>query len=55
MRIEPCSLAFVSDYFKTEEMCNDAVEKDPYSLGYVPDHYKTARVCEKIVESEPRS
>ena len=26
---EPRSLPFISDYFKTEEMCNKAAEADP--------------------------
>ena len=38
---KPRFLAFVPDIFKTQDMCNKAVEKDPCSLAEVPDHYKT--------------
>ena len=30
----------VPDYFKTQGMCNKAVEKGPWSLTEVPDHFK---------------
>ena len=33
---QPRSLAFVPDFFKTEEMCNQAVEKDTNTLWHVP-------------------
>ena len=29
------------DHFKTQEMRNNAVEKEPYSLQYVPDYFVT--------------
>ena len=31
----------ISENFKTQEMCNKAVEKDPWSLMNVPDRFKT--------------
>ena len=30
----------ISDYFKTQDMCKKAVDKDPWSLEEVPDHFK---------------
>ena len=41
IRIEPRSLAFIPDHFKTQEMCNEAVEEDPCTLEFVPGHLKT--------------
>ena len=49
MHIEPLSLAYVPDHFKTPEMCNEAVSKKAYMLKYVPD-LKTQKMCEKAVE-----
>ena len=46
MRIEPYSLAFVPDCFKTQEMC----EIDPFNLWYVPDNLKTQGMCIRAVE-----
>ena len=51
--VEPCSLVYVPDHFKPEEMCNDDVEKDPYRLGDVPVRYRTAKLCQKIVKLYP--
>ena len=31
----------IPDYFKTQDMCNKAVEKDPWSLVEATDHFKT--------------
>ena len=34
--IEPRSLSFVPDRFKTEGVCIKAVRRNPYALDYVP-------------------
>ena len=47
--IDPYRLEFVSDRFKTEEMCNKAVHREPYSLGYVPDHLKAQEICDEAL------
>ena len=39
--MEPCSLAYVPDHFKTQRMCERAVEKFLRILEFVPDHFKT--------------
>ena len=39
--IEPLSLAYVLDRFKTQGICNKAVRREPYTLVYVPDHLRT--------------
>ena len=41
----------VSDNFKTQEMCNEAVHNNTYTLGYVPDHLKTRAVCNEVMHS----
>ena len=45
--MEPCSLAYVPDHFKTQEMCNMAVRMEPLLLKYVADHLKTQEMCLK--------
>ena len=41
------------DRFKTQEMCNKAVEKDSWALRFVPDHLKTQKMCDDAVWEEP--
>ena len=41
MRIEPYSLAFAPDCFKTQEMCDKAIEIDPFTLRHAPVNLKT--------------
>ena len=45
--------SWISDNFKTQEMCDKAVEKDPWSLAEEPDHFKTNEMCNKSVENGP--
>ena len=33
-------LKFISDCFKTEEICEKAIERWLYALALAPDHYK---------------
>ena len=40
----------ISGNFKTQDMCEKAVEKFPYQLENVPDHFKTQSMCEKAIE-----
>ena len=42
----------ISDNFKTQEMCDKAVEKDPWSLAEGPDNFKTQEMCNKAVEKD---
>ena len=51
LHIEPCSLAFVPDQFKTQKMCDKAIEIDPFTLWHVPDNLKTQRMCFRAVEA----
>ena len=52
-RMDPYSLEFVPDHFKTEEMCKEAVNNKAYMLRYVPDHLKTQEMCEKVMNVRP--
>ena len=47
--MDPYSLEYVPDRFKTEEMCNKAVRSEPYTLRYVPDHLKTQEMCNEAL------
>ena len=42
----------ISDNFKTQDMCNKAVEKDPWSLVEVPNNFKTHKMCNKAVKKD---
>ena len=37
IEVDPWQLHDVPDYFKTKEMCDQAVKHDSYSLRFVPD------------------
>ena len=50
VRRKPRSLVFVPDHFKTEGMCEGAVEKNQYTLRDVPLHFRTQEMCIKAVE-----
>ena len=47
---EPHSLEFLPDGYKTQEICNKAVEADPCILKFVPVHLRTH--CFKVVEKQ---
>ena len=49
VRINPLSLPFVPDCFKTQEMCDAAAREDPCELEFVPDHFKTQEMCNEAV------
>ena len=53
MLINPLSLPYVSDRFKTNEMFIKAVEEYPRTLDYVPNQYKTHKICDAIVKKRP--
>ena len=50
VHIEPRSLAFIPDHFKTEEMCSMAVEADPYTLKFAPVHLRTHEMFKGALE-----
>ena len=53
MRINSLSLAYVPDYFKTQEMCNEAVKIKLWMLLFVPDHFWTQEMCSKVMRTMP--
>ena len=53
MRINLAVFFHIPDSFKTQEMCNKAVEEEPSNLRYVPDLFKTEEMCDKAVLMEP--
>ena len=52
--IKPHYLTFVPDNLKTQEMCNEAVQKGACTLGDVPDHSKTKDMGKRVVEENPQ-
>ena len=55
MRKNPAGFFLVSDHFKTQEMCNDALDVDPWQLNDVPDYLKTQRMCGHAVQRDSYS
>ena len=43
----------VPDQYKTQEMCNEAVQRIPGVLRLVPDQYKTEEMCNEAVQRIP--
>ena len=44
------SLPFDLNLFKTQEMCERAIEDGSYTLKFVPYHLKTREMCERTIE-----
>ena len=49
MRIIPNAFHHIADHFKTQEMCEKAIEEDPWQLKDVLDCFKTQKMCNKAV------
>ena len=49
MRVRPAAFFLIPDRFKTQEMCNKAVEEGPWWLEHLPHHLKTEEICNKAV------
>ena len=41
---------FISDRYKTQEMCDRVVFEDPFLIIYWPGEYKTQRMCDEAVD-----
>ena len=41
----------VSDWYKTQELCEKVVSKDAFMLEYCLDRYKTQEMCDKEVDA----
>ena len=55
MRENPAAFFLVSDCFKTQKMCNEAVEVDPWQVYDVPDYLKTQEMCDDPVGGDSYS
>ena len=49
---DPWTLWYVTNQYKTQEMCEKAFEEDLGLLWPVPDQYKTQKMCDKVVEED---
>ena len=43
----------ISDYFKSQEMRNEAARINPLSLPYVLHRFKTKKMCDAVVREGP--
>ena len=50
MKENPWVLELVPDQYKTQEMCNEAVQSDPWTLKHVPDQFVTRKMCDETVK-----
>ena len=46
-------LELVPDQYKTQEMCNEAVQSFPWALEHVPDQFVTQKMCNEAVKKSP--
>ena len=53
VRIEPRSLAWVTDQYKVQVMCKEAVRRDPCTLGNVADHFMMQEMCKEAMCENP--
>ena len=42
-------IEFVSECYKTQNMCDKAVNTYPSTIEFVPECYKTQKMCDKAV------
>ena len=49
-----CAFFLISDRFKTQEMCDEAVTYSPRMLRHEPDHFRTLGMCIKAVKKNPQ-
>ena len=43
------SFFYISDQYKTQEMCDRIISDDPFSIRCVPSQYKTQQMCDKAI------
>ena len=49
----PCTMQFVPECYKSQEMCDKAVNRSFFVFNSIPDHYKTQEICDIIVYFYP--
>ena len=47
----PHALEFVSESYKSQNMCDKAVSTYPSAIKFVPECYTTQEMCDKTVNS----
>ena len=52
MRTIPNAFHCIPDRFKTQEMCNKALEVDPWQLKDVPARFNTQEMCDEAVRNK---
>ena len=49
----PYPLRYVTDQYKTQQMCDKAILENGGTLKSIPDCYKNEEVCNKAVDNYP--
>ena len=49
----PSTIKFVPECFKTQEMCNKAVNRCFFVFNSIPDQQKTQKICDRVVSEDP--
>ena len=44
------SCIFMSDQYKSQEICGRIISDYPFSLRYDPDQYSTQQMCDRAVD-----
>ena len=47
------SIQFVSECYKTQEMCDKAVSRCFFVFIYILDWYKTQEMCDRVISKDP--
>ena len=53
VHIEPYSLEFIVNHFKTQEICNEAARIEKYLHKFVLDHLKNQKMCNEVMHIRP--
>ena len=40
----------ISDWYKTQEICDRVVSEDPFLIVYCPNRYNTQRMCDEAID-----
>ena len=51
----PYLLRYVSDQYRTQQMCDKAIIENGGTLKCVPDWYKNQEMCNKAVDNYPHA
>ena len=48
----PSTIKYVPDQFKTQEICDKAVDKCYFVFNFVSDQFKTEKMCNEVVSND---